>query len=203
MKRAVLLALSLCVLLSGVDAEAARHKAHRHKHRTNHLSCHEDNIDALFTWADKAYNAGQFTQSKSLYQCALRVTKQWETYTPEMSLAMQRIAKVDMRQGRPQQAEALLKELMALDEANMGPYYRDVGVDSYLLGKIYEDQNRWEEAAQMYQKALTILSKSVGPSDRDLPLLMTTLANVYRQTGQEFEAETLESKAKEIEAAAI
>jgi tetratricopeptide (TPR) repeat protein len=149
--------------------------------------------------ADKAYKKERYSEARNLYRCSLSIVGNWETYTPELSMTLQRLSKIYINVGNDARAEQLLQRLMVLDEKHMGPYYRDVGVDAYLLGFIYADQGKFDKAEPMFKRALNIFEKQVSPNDRDISLMLSSLADVYRKTDRSGEADEMESRAKKIE----
>jgi tetratricopeptide (TPR) repeat protein len=201
MKKMLISSLVLSVGLLGygllnLDAEAKRHHAKHHYHG---LACSENNIDAIMQSADTAFKAQKWTSAANMYRCAIHVANNWHRYTPEMSMGMQRLGMTYINAGNYTQAEPLLLKLSKLDEKEMGPYYRDVGIDCYLLGFLYADQKRFDKAEPMYLRALNIFEKQVSPNDRDIALMLKSLAGVYRETDRLAEAESLEERARLIE----
>lgn len=199
----------LCQEVSYADAgQVSRVKAkkvsmrHHHKARrvASGLTCKDWNLDYYFEGADNAYTKGQYTKARSMYNCVLNLTQKWPNYTPELSLATQRLARMEAKVGNYAKAETMLKKLITLDENEMGPYFRDVGVDAYLLGSLAHQQGRLDEAQRYYEQAITVFEKNTGPFDRDMIHLFNSLATLYREGGREQEAVQLEGRARVMEA---
>jgi tetratricopeptide (TPR) repeat protein len=187
-----------------VSAVKTKKVSMRHHHKIRRvasgLTCKDWNLDYYFEGADNAYAKGQYTKARSMYGCVLNLTQKWPNYTPELSLAMQRLARMEAKVGNYAKAEGMLKQLIALDEKEMGPYFRDVGVDAYLLGSLSHQQGRLDDAQRYYEQAMTVFEKQTGPFDRDMIHLMNSLATLYREGGRDQEAAQLEGRARVMEA---
>jgi tetratricopeptide (TPR) repeat protein len=116
----------------------------------------ESDYNALINDADKAFQAGDYTTGKALYNKALALTKQpWpkDQISHINKLEADRAAKETADKLALQQKEAIDKEARE-DQALENSYYATVQT----ADKLYKD-GRLEEAKASYNKALQIINK--------------------------------------------
>src|SRR5262245_47622540 len=77
------------------------------------------------------------------------------------SLDMQALRYRD--QGRYDEAEALLKQALAIRESALGPNHPDLSGRLSVLAEFYRTQGKYGEAEPLYKRALDISEKALGP----------------------------------------
>ena len=117
---------------------------------------------------------------------------------PSVAVELNNLAEANRRLGRLDEAEALYKRAIALDE-KAGPE-NAAGLATSLnnLALVYRAQRRPEEAAELHERSLALLERSLGPNHPDVARGLNNLATLYRTQGQPERARPLQERAVEI-----
>jgi hypothetical protein len=98
------------------------------------------------------------------------------------------LASVLREQGRPVEAETLLREALALRRGELGPAHRYVGESLSDLAAVLVDQDRHAEAEPLLLEAYSILMAGEGPDANRTRTAARRLTALYEETGREAEA---------------
>jgi tetratricopeptide (TPR) repeat protein len=101
------------------------------------------------------------------------------------------LAQVAYRSDRPQEAEAFLRQSLAINEASFGPMHPSVGKDCNDLGVVLSTIGSAVEAERYERRALEIVTASLGRNHPDVALSSTNLATLLGKAGRFPEAITL------------
>ena len=93
--------------------------------------------------------------------------------------------------GRYNDAEKLLKRVLAGKEEKLAPDHPDILETADDLARIYRYQGRYNKAEELYQRALIGREKKLGPDHLNTLTTVQNLAVVYRTLGRYNEAEKL------------
>jgi len=105
--------------------------------------------------------------------------------------------------GHITQAEALLKDALALVEQAFEPDHPQVAVSLTSLADFYRTQRRLGEAEPLYQRALQIREAILGPTYPTVATSLNRLGVLYYEQGRWAEAEPLYQQALQIREAAL
>ena len=97
--------------------------------------------------------------------------------------------------GRYNDAEKLLKRVLAGKEEKLAPDHPDILETASDLARIYRYQGRYNEAEELYQRALIGREKKLGLDHPDTLRTINNLALVYDNQGRYVEAENLYQRA--------
>ena len=105
-----------------------------------------------------------------------------------------------LQQGKPAEAEPLMKRALAIWEGLVGP--NDVRVAGTLsnLAKIYKTEGKYAEAEPLLKRSLAILENTRGPKSPELATDLESYADLLRKMGRNPEAIEVEARAKGIRA---
>lgn len=117
---------------------------------------------------------------------------------PSIAVEVNNLAEANRRMGRLDEAEALYKRAIALDE-KAGPE-NAAGLATSLnnLALVYRAQRRLDDAAKLHERSLAMLEKTLGPNHPDVARSLNNLATLYRLQGQPERARPLQERAVEI-----
>jgi tetratricopeptide (TPR) repeat protein len=94
-------------------------------------------------------------------------------------------------QGKPAEAEQLLRQTLAYQEQALRPDDPGIGVTLRTLGESYYDQGQFSEAEQVLVRALAINGKVFGPDSTEAGKSAGRLALVYHHQGKTEQAAPL------------
>ena len=101
-------------------------------------------------------------------------------------------------QGKPAEAEPLLKRALAIHEKALGPDHPTVGTSLNNLADVYRAQGKYAEAELLYKRALAVQEKALGPEHPNVATLLESMAMIYVETGRQDEGKRLWKRAKAI-----
>jgi tetratricopeptide (TPR) repeat protein len=82
------------------------------------------------------------------------------TDSPRLATALDNLALLYWAQHRYQEAEPLLRRLLAIQEKSLGPDHPDVAESLNHLAQVYRSQGRYAEAEPLLKRALAIQQKA-------------------------------------------
>lgn len=139
------------------------------------------------------------------FRTAIRIDPSYELAHLNLGVAYARL-------GRWAEAEASLRQGMALTERALGPEHPLVadtlgklGVIAVLQGQAAgppASEARYAQAEQLYRRALALIEKTLGPDHESLAEPLGNYATLLRQTGRATEAQALDARARAIRATA-
>jgi tetratricopeptide (TPR) repeat protein len=98
---------------------------------------------------------------------------------PDFALSLGNLANLYGRQGRYNDAEALYKRSLAIEENSLGRDHFVVAILLRNLANGYLRQARYADAEPLYQQSLAILEKLLGPAHPDVAPALNSLATLY------------------------
>lgn len=151
----------------------------------------EQRWQALEREANKAHEAGRYTEAERLHLAAIQEAEKHPSGATRMATSLNNLAMLHAATGRYQDAESRLKRALTIYENALGPDHPETASILVNLGSVYYEQERYPDAAAAYRRSLPILENALGP---DHPVIVTTLNNlaeVYRRRENYSEAEAL------------
>jgi len=106
-------------------------------------------------------------------------------------------------QGRYHEAEALIREALAIVEKAAGRNHPDVSIPLSRLAQLFCEQGRYLEAEPLYERALAIREQALGRYHPSVTVILTNLADLYRSQGRDADAEPLYRRALTIDQFAL
>ena len=97
------------------------------------------------------------------------------------------------------EAEPLIRRILAIDEARLGPNHPDVSTGLINLGILLHTTNRSEEAEQLMWRALSIDEAHFGSNHPEVASCLSTLGGLLDEVERSAEAEPLVRRALQID----
>jgi tetratricopeptide (TPR) repeat protein len=146
------------------------------------------------------YLLGRYAQAIERHQRALRIReRQGDDAAVVQSLS--NLARAHQSQGAYQDAEPLLKRMIALLETRMGAEHFRVAMALKRLAEGYVAQGRFADAEPVLARALRLGSKELGDTHPDLAGLLEPYEQVLSQLGRTDEARQMAARLQAIRAA--
>jgi tetratricopeptide (TPR) repeat protein len=112
-------------------------------------------------------------------------------------------ATLHRKTGDYDQAEALVEQALALQEAALGPEHPGLASNLSILAKAHQATGDYDQAKALYERALAISRDTLGPQHPILALDLNSLGNVHFATGDLGQAKLLFGQAVAIWEAAL
>jgi tetratricopeptide (TPR) repeat protein len=122
---------------------------------------------------------------------------------PLTARALASLAGVLSREGRPAEAEELLREALEIQEATLGPSHPNVATTLDRLGEVLTSQREYAEASKLTERALAIQREVYGQGHVRIGQTLSTLARLRTRMGNFAEAIRLMREALETYEAAV
>lgn len=116
-----------------------------------------------------------------------------------VSRAMLAVADVQRLMGSFDKAEPLYREVVALQETQLGPDDPDLAETLNSFGVFHVDTGELEKAVALHQRALAIRERTSGPKSREAAVVLANLAGDYNGLARNGEAERLQQRALDIQ----
>jgi tetratricopeptide (TPR) repeat protein/predicted Ser/Thr protein kinase len=130
----------------------------------------------IFNLASALQDAGQFKESELHFREVMAIAEQRRDLDPAFYIiVLNALATLELDQGDPASAEALLRRSLALREAALGPAHPQVGVALHNLALVLYTRREFTAAAAMFRRALAIRERSLGS---DHPATVETLTGL-------------------------
>jgi len=100
-----------------------------------------------------------------------------------------------------QQAESLVREILANEEKHLPPNHPRIAIALNTLAQLLQDTNRLVEAEPLYRRALLIDEASYGLEHPNVAIRLNNLATLFYSTNRLAEAEPLMRRALQIDEA--
>jgi tetratricopeptide (TPR) repeat protein len=152
-------------------------------------------------WADyneqgtAAYKRGDDTQAEQLLSAAVQEARQFDPADMRLARSLHNLATVYSSENKWAQAEATLKEALAVKEKALGPNNAEVARTLNNLGVIYFSQYEYKQAEDCYKRVLAIDDKDLSATHPERITSLDNYALLMRRTGRDKEANELETKA--------
>jgi tetratricopeptide (TPR) repeat protein len=159
----------------------------------------QEPADDGFAKAMELFRAGRFEASLPYFQRELdEAEAKFGPDDPSVAVELNNLAEAQRLLDRFDEAEALYRRAVALDE-KAGPS-NAVGLATSLnnLALVYRGQGRLDEAERAHLRSLNLLEDAVGPSHPDVARSLNNLATVYREQGKPDQARPLLERAVAI-----
>ena len=117
----------------------------------------------LIKRADTLHQEGQYYTSAIFWRRAASLSTQQLGPTTRTRRHAQRAASSTGDMGRNQEAEPLLKEVLAKQEQKLGHDHPQTFITRGMLAKLYGDMGRYEEAEPLFKKVLAKIEQKLGP----------------------------------------
>ena len=144
-------------------------------------------------------NQARYSVAEEYLHHALAIYEQVAPSDSGLALTINALAVVLDLQGRRDEAEALYKRTLAVQEQALGPDHPYVADTLENLAIVYKDQARYPEAENLYKRALAINQKVHSANHPNIASASMNLANVYLAKGEYAEAEKQLIRALAIE----
>ena len=115
-----------------------------------------------------ALREGRALDTLQSWEGALREAEGFGPDDPRLGATLSSLARLYALEGRPAQAEGVLRRALALKEASLGPRHPDLATILDDLAAALRAQGREDEAAAHRARALTILEERIGPDFAEL-----------------------------------
>ncbi|CAM9735373.1 unnamed protein product [Scytosiphon promiscuus] len=115
--------------------------------------------------------------------------REGEGHHLDVALTLQQLAVCAADAGRTGEADALFREVLAIEEEKLGPEHRDVADTLSNLGECALKSGRTKEATKFYERALEIEEKSFGAEQPVLGSTLHCLGLCAEQDGRAEEAQ--------------
>ncbi|MFQ3582204.1 MAG: tetratricopeptide repeat protein [Chloracidobacterium sp.] len=96
------------------------------------------------------------------------------------------------------EAEAALRQALAIREAHLGAEHPDVAQSLTNLAMFYRLRGNYQAAEPLYQRALEVIEKARGPEHPDVAMVLNSIALLYKTRGDYAAAEPRYRRALEI-----
>ena len=117
--------------------------------------------------------------------------------SPVLGWYMKNYALLQFAQGKPDHAEPLFQQGLALMRVQ-DPHSRRVATSLYELAELYQRQQKYSDAEPLYRQALEMRERALGSDHLDVAVTLERYAALLRKTSWEKEAANLESRAQAI-----
>jgi serine/threonine protein kinase len=128
-------------------------------------SDHADVVDVLSSLANTERGLGHYEEAETLQRQALEsAQRDLAPSDPRATLPMLHLGDIlygDL--GRPDEAEALFRRAISIQERELGEYDLILIHGLHSLGDLLGEQGRHQEAERMLRRAIDILSRALGP----------------------------------------
>jgi tetratricopeptide (TPR) repeat protein len=139
-------------------------------------------------------NEGRYGDAVSYQEKSLEIRKKlWGEEGPEYLNALSNLAEMYNAQGRYDQAESLLQQVLTITKRKRmtGKNDPEIAVSLNNLAGLYADQGRNKEAGPLMREALAIDKEALGENSAVYGRDLNNLANVYERQGRYAEAEPM------------
>ena len=162
------------------------------------LAAQSDNLATLNRQIAQLREAGRYTEAAQLAERYVALARARHGENREFATALAWLASLYEILGRYEEAEALLRQCLAIRENAFGAYSAIVAETLNNLAGIYESLGRYDEAEPLYKRTLTIAEKVLGPNHKDFATILNNLGYLYAQQDRYEEAEPLWRRTLEI-----
>ncbi len=116
----------------------------------------------------------------------------------QLTVVLSRLARLCLTVQRKEEAEALLRRSIALEEGLHGPRHPDVAMRLEELARLLEGDGRFEEARVLRQRVVDIALQTFGDHDPTVAAHLCHLAHVYDALGDFEHAVPIHARALEL-----
>lgn len=144
------------------------------------------------------FEKGDLKMAEEKFQESVKETEKFGPGDIRLSECMDNVIWMYHTRGKVSEAEAMIRQSLAIQEKNYGPDNKYISWNLALLAEICQGQEKLEEAEGYFRRAISIDQKSLGPSAPSVAKYMLQCAEVIRQLNKNSEADAMESRAREI-----
>lgn len=141
--------------------------------------------------ANKLRTQGRTIEAVKLYTAAVKEAERFGPNDRRLATSLNNLGVLSMFQGRPAQAEPLLKRALKIRKKALGPGHPAVAQSLNNLAAFYNDQGKEPAADALYRQALAIEEKALREARPGVGDTLAHLAEIYTEKGQSVEAEPL------------
>ncbi|HEV2334779.1 MAG TPA: tetratricopeptide repeat protein [Stellaceae bacterium] len=143
--------------------------------------------------------AGRFTEAARVLDEALAEDrKQHGADGEDTARSLSQLANLDLRDGKPGDALALIEEATAIDQQRLGAAHPFIADDLHDLGLAYEALKRIDAARDAFIAAIQVLERGAGKETPRVAYAELELSRLYRQQGNERAADAAFADARRI-----
>lgn len=137
--------------------------------------------------------ANSYERAEAMYRRVVEMDKTLKggEEDPSVITEMNVLSVLLYAQGKMEQAEPLLKKVLALRERVLGPNHADVAESLVNLAVLHNKKGNYWKALPMLNNALEILRKANGDRDPETVACLSWIAETHQKQGQYFEAEKI------------
>ena len=153
--------------------------------------------EAIFERRKDAYHAAQvltnlainlrdqkrYAEAEALFKRSLAAFKAAHADDQAVMVILTNLAKLYLAQGRPGDAELLLKNNLTVLDKDLGANHPAVASTRLILADVYSQQKRYAEAEAVYLQVLKVLEQTDGPNHPDVAKTLYEMAVMYRASG--------------------
>jgi tetratricopeptide (TPR) repeat protein len=107
----------------------------------------------------KAMREGRVVDAKKLVEAAIRDAETQSARPPRLRNLLVNLEGIEMRMGHPEDAVAVAKQVVEMDEKEYGPESPNVATDLTALGSFYEASGEEAAAGRVYERQLALARK--------------------------------------------
>lgn len=141
---------------------------------------------------------GRSEEAAALYQLSLRARRLACATELSQASTLSNLASLEMEQGKLAEAEARLRQVIALREQAQGANHPDLAAPVFNLARLFARQGRHEEAAAGFQRVLEMERKQLGEGHPNVAITLANLAESQRALNHRDQAQASEENAKRI-----
>lgn len=145
--------------------------------------------DKLCKDAQAAANNKDYDRAIELYKEALAEAESSNLEEGLQAKTVNDLALVYDQQGKPEQAEAYLKDAIAIKEKKFGPNCAEMAPNLNNLARHYIKQGKPELALEQLERSRSIIEAKKGPESSDLAPVLNMQAKIYTETHNYGQAE--------------
>jgi len=148
-------------------------------------------------------NQARYAAAEEFLQRALAIYERGDPKDSGLSLTINSLANDYDLQGRSDEAEALYKRALAIQEATLGADHPYVALTLGNIAIVYRNQGRYQDAERLHKRALAIREKTYSASHPDVAVSLMNVGAVYMSQSKYAEAEKQFNRALAIRERAL
>lgn len=159
---------------------------------------HPDFAQTLIAMGEHERTRGRHTAARAHYERALAIMRRAEASPVTIAAIEGRLAGCLGAEGRPAEAERLLRDSISQRETKLGPHHPSLALTLNELALCLRTQGQNEEAEQCLTRALALLESTPGQGGAQRATVLANLAALRQEQGSLDEATQLQKRAAEI-----
>jgi tetratricopeptide (TPR) repeat protein len=153
----------------------------------------EPTLEAWSDWAELLYDKGDYAGAEREASAGLAAARRVSMVSPLVARFLYVRGMQLERLGRAEEAEATLREALAMLERVLGPDHEETGLALFALAFVLRDgtrEDQWKEAEGLLRRYLDIVKKARGPEHANIAMTLDNLGVLALKRGAWEEAES-------------